>query len=187
MIEIRITPFHTVYTKNCNDFSVKRETETTTLIVKHEEIITDYENPLYEDFDLVGFSNCCVVEGKYQQEVFVNASCTFRFERKEGETHFIFGNSYVEPYVKPGKMSDDLCEFFGLPSGSTKDLVSITKSICDYIREHNLTNPERSKEFIPDAKLQKIFGNDPVEFVAVQSFLKNHYTQKKVGISTPRK
>ncbi len=94
MIEIRITPFHTVYMKNCNNFSVKRENKTTTLIVKHEEI--DYDSESYEDFDLVGLSNCYVIQDKCEQEVFVNDFCPFHFEQKEGETHFIFGNSYVE-------------------------------------------------------------------------------------------
>ncbi len=183
MIEIRITPFHTVYTKNCNNFSVKREIETTTLIVKHEEIITnDYQNPLYEEFDLVGFSTCSVVNGKCQQEVFVNAYCTFRFEEKEGETHFIFSNSYTEPkkvhsITEPVKMSDELCEFFKLPSGSTKSRIDIIQLMNGYIKEHKLKNHERAAEFIPNEKLQKFFGNESVKYMNMASFLKKHYSE----------
>ncbi len=183
MIEIRITPFHTVYTKNCNNFSVKREIETTTLIVKHEEIITnDYQNPLYEEFDLVGFSNCSV--GKSEQEIFVNSHCPFRFEEKEGETHFIFSNSYVEDnkqkkirsMTTPVKMSDELCEFFELPSGSTKSRIDIIQLMNGYINENKLKNPERGAEFIPNEKLQKFFGNESVKYMNMASFLKKHYS-----------
>ncbi len=189
MIEIYITPFNTVYTKNCKNFSVKRENETTTLIIKHEYINCDYKNPLYEDFDIVGFFKCSVKnenseDDNSQQEIFINGSFTFRFEEKEGETHFIFDNSYIEPKKTRSvreivNMSDDLCEFFELPSGSRMSMLKIIELIKDYIIKHKLKNPECGNEFIPDAKLQKIFKNKPVKFFNMQNFLNKHFFEIK--------
>ncbi len=74
-------------------------------------------------------------------------------------------------------MSDDLCELFGLPSGSSESMIGGIKFINEYIREHKLNNPECRNEFIPDEKLQKFFGNEPVKYFNMISFLKKHYSE----------
>jgi hypothetical protein len=45
-------------------------------------------------------------------------------------------------FAKPCKISDDLCDFIGVPNGSEQSRTDITRFINSYVKEHNLNNPQ---------------------------------------------
>jgi hypothetical protein len=65
---------------------------------------------------------------------------------------------YVVTRIKDAeqKMSTKLCDFFGLPHDSVLTKIEVTKNIFDYIKEHNLENPNQKNEIIPDEKLKEL-------------------------------
>lgn len=84
---------------------------------------------------------------------------------------------------KPVKISSSLAKFTGFDEDELHSRLDVTRYICEYIKEHNLQNPENRSHIIPDQKLQKLLGYNPKEsekpltYFGIQSCLKkqNHY------------
>jgi upstream activation factor subunit UAF30 len=72
---------------------------------------------------------------------------------------------------KPLQPSDELAEVVGsrpLPRGQ------VVSKVWDYIRSHNLQNPENRREILADDKLRKIFGKDKVTMFEMNKHLAQH-------------
>lgn len=82
-------------------------------------------------------------------------------------------------FLKPVPISSELASFVGVEKGSLCSRASVTKAICSYIKEHNLKNPERPKEIIPDKKLKSLLKYDetygPITYTNYHTLLKPHY------------
>ena len=61
-------------------------------------------------------------------------------------------------FAKPTPISNVLCEFYGVPSGSLVSRTDITKSITQHIKNQNLQVVDNRRRFIPDNKLQTILS-----------------------------
>ncbi len=55
---------------------------------------------------------------------------------------------------KPQNISDDLCKFMDVPSGTQKSHNEVSKYIHNYIEEKQLKNPDNKKQILPDDKLE---------------------------------
>lgn len=55
-------------------------------------------------------------------------------------------------------ISEKLANFLG--QGNEMARTEIVKALWDYIRKHNLQNPENKKEIILDSKMKQVFGCD---------------------------
>lgn len=52
---------------------------------------------------------------------------------------------------------------------------AITKKLWEYIKEHNLQDPNNKRKIVPDKKLAKLFGhNDPIDMMKLASVISNH-------------
>jgi len=72
---------------------------------------------------------------------------------------------------KPLSPSPELAEVVGsepLPRGQ------VVSKIWDYIRSHNLQNPENRREILADAKLRRVFGKDKVTMFEMNKHLARH-------------
>ena len=84
-------------------------------------------------------------------------------------------------FLKPVKISADMAKFTGWNAAELKSRVDVTKYLCNYIKEHNLQNPEDKRQIIPDAKLAKLIKydskkeNEPLRYYSLQRFLKPHF------------
>ena len=84
-------------------------------------------------------------------------------------------------FLKPVKISADMAKFTGWNATELKSRVDVTKYLCNYIKEHNLQNPEDKRQIIPDAKLAKLIKydskkeNEPLRYYSLQRFLKPHF------------
>ena len=80
--------------------------------------------------------------------------------------------------TKPTKVSDQMCEFLGLPKGSEVARTQVTKAITSYIKEHNLKDPNTARKILPDAKLTSLLGlkpGDELTFFNLQTKMTSHF------------
>ena len=81
-------------------------------------------------------------------------------------------------FAKPCKISDDLCDFIGVPKGSEQSRTDITRFINSYVKEHNLNNPQNRREFFPDKKLKAILNvkdGEKVTYFVLQRLIAHHF------------
>lgn len=81
-------------------------------------------------------------------------------------------------FAKPCKISDELCEFIGVPKGSEQSRTDITRFINSYVKEHNLNNPQNRREFFPDKKLKAILNvkdGEKVTYFVLQRLISHHF------------
>ena len=72
---------------------------------------------------------------------------------------------------KPLQPSEELAEVVGpspLPRGQA------VSKIWEYIRSHNLQNPENRREILADNKLRKVVGKDKVTMFEMNKHLTRH-------------
>lgn len=81
--------------------------------------------------------------------------------------------------TKPTKLSDDLCDFLGVPRGSSLARTEVTKIINTYIKTNKLQDETDKRTIHPDAKLKKILLPIPdgkkLSFFNMQSFIKHQF------------
>jgi hypothetical protein len=85
-------------------------------------------------------------------------------------------------FAKPNKISEELCDFIGVPHGTEKSRTDITRYINSYVKEHNLNKPDNKRIILPDEKLKKILNvkeTDVVTFFVLQRLISHHFPPKK--------
>jgi len=81
-------------------------------------------------------------------------------------------------FAKPNKISDELCDFVGVPYGTEKSRTDITRFINLYVKEHNLNKPENKRFILPDDKLKKILNvgdNEEINYFILQKLISHHF------------
>ncbi len=74
---------------------------------------------------------------------------------------------------RPLRPSEALAAVIGpgpLPRGE------VVSKVWDYIKSHNLQNPENRREILADDKLGKVFGKDKVTMFEMNKHLARHLT-----------
>lgn len=86
-------------------------------------------------------------------------------------------------FLKPVQISKDLAKFTGWDQSQLRSRVDVTKFICEYIKQHNLQDPEDKRKIRVDSdqnlkKLLKFDSKDgkPLTYYSLQTYLKNHFT-----------
>ncbi len=74
-------------------------------------------------------------------------------------------------FMKPLQPSEALAKVVGSTPLPRSEAVS---KMWDYIRKHNLQNPENKREIIADAALKPVFGKDKVTMFEMNKHLANH-------------
>ncbi len=73
--------------------------------------------------------------------------------------------------MKPMQPSKELAAVVGSKPLSRPDAVS---KVWDYIKKHNLQNPENKREIVADGKLKAVFGKDRVTMFEMNKHLFQH-------------
>jgi len=79
----------------------------------------------------------------------------------------------VNALQKPLQLSEELTAVIGsgtLPRGQ------VVSKIWEYIRSHNLQNPENRREIVADDQLRRVFGKDKVTMFEMNKHLTAHLT-----------
>jgi upstream activation factor subunit UAF30 len=83
------------------------------------------------------------------------------------------GEGTVNALQKPLQLSEELTAVIGsgpLPRGQ------VVSKIWEYIRSHNLQNPENRREILADDQLRRVFGKDKVTMFEMNKHLTAHLT-----------
>ena len=84
-------------------------------------------------------------------------------------------------FAKPNKISNELCDFIGVPHGTEKSRTDITRYINSYVKEHNLNKPSNRRVILPDDKLKAILNvkdGEEVTFFILQRLISHHFPPK---------
>ncbi len=82
-------------------------------------------------------------------------------------------------FAKPTKISDSLCSFLGVPSGTEMARTEVTKYLTKYIKEHQLQDQANKRIINCDSKLTSLLNvkptDDAVTYFNLQRFMKPHF------------
>ena len=81
----------------------------------------------------------------------------------------------------PTPLSNDLCAFLGVASGSKESRSNVTKAITTYVKLHELKDKHTIK---PDAKLRALLGvkeEEVLTYFNLQRYLNHHYLKAPVA------
>jgi chromatin remodeling complex protein RSC6 len=90
------------------------------------------------------------------------------------------GKKTPSGFAKPTKLSDELCEFLSVESGTELARTEVTRRINTYIKEQNLQFVGDKRKINPDEKLGKILSikeGDVLTFFNLQSYLKHNFVK----------
>ena len=91
-------------------------------------------------------------------------------------------------FAVPTKVSDLLCEFMKVPSGSLVARTAVTQRLTDYIKENQLQNKENQRQVLPDKTLIDLLGDNAKDqyltHFTIQKYI-NHHFFKTTPIPTP--
>ena len=84
-------------------------------------------------------------------------------------------------FVKPCLLSDEMCEFIGVPSGTKASRVVITRYISNYIADNNLKDESSGRRIIADDKLKNLLNYDEnkeiLSYFNLQRYLAVHFAK----------
>ena len=86
-------------------------------------------------------------------------------------------------FAKPGPISNELSHFLGMQNGDELARTEATTKVIEYVKKHDLQNPENKKEIIPDDALKNLLqtsDTDIITFFNLQTHLKKHFLQATV-------
>jgi len=84
----------------------------------------------------------------------------------------------------PTPLSNDLCSFLGVSSGSKESRSNVTKAITTYVKLHDLKNKHTIS---PDAKLKSLLGvkdGEVLTYFNLQRYLNPHYLKTVAPVAT---
>lgn len=88
-------------------------------------------------------------------------------------------------FMKPVKISKDMTKFTGWDASELKSRVDVTRYICNYVKEHDLQNPEDRRQIFPDKKLRSLLKLDkaslkaePLTYYSLQQKIQPHFLKE---------
>eukprot|EP00960_Hanusia_phi_P077181 768660-Hanusia_phi.AAC.2 len=85
-------------------------------------------------------------------------------------------------FTRPCKISDEMCDFVGIPHGTEMSRTDVTRHINKYVKDHELHNPVNRRVILPDEKLKKLLKvteKDDVTFFQLQRLISPHFPPPK--------
>jgi chromatin remodeling complex protein RSC6 len=82
-------------------------------------------------------------------------------------------------FAKPTKLSDTLCTFLGVPSGTEMSRTDVTRVLNQYIKTNSLQDTNDKRTIIPDAKLKSILDTTEgtLTYFTLQKHIKHHFVK----------
>lgn len=91
------------------------------------------------------------------------------------------GNRKPSGFAVPSKISNELCEFMGKPSGTKVARTEVTKYIIAYIDKNGLKKSDNRKCINPDDKLSTLLDvsdNDELTYFNIQKYMNKHFVKE---------
>jgi chromatin remodeling complex protein RSC6 len=106
--------------------------------------------------------------------------------------------SATSGFMKPVMISEEMARFTGLDKNGAYPRPTITKFVCDYVKTHNLQNPNDKREFRVDTPLQKLLQYNPANppkddqgkpipmtYFRLQKYMQHHFKQTSSETPAP--
>ena len=90
------------------------------------------------------------------------------------------GNRKPSGFAVPTKITDELCNFMGKPSGTKVARTEVTQYIIEYISKNQLQKVDNRKFISPDNKLSNLLGvkdDDEVTYFNIQRYMNRHFVK----------
>jgi chromatin remodeling complex protein RSC6 len=95
----------------------------------------------------------------------------------------------AEPAASPGGQKPNALQQPLQPSKELAAVVGtgplprgeVVSKVWDYIKKHDLQNPENRREILADAKLEAVFGKKKVTMFEMNKYLAQHLTPPEAG------
>lgn len=133
-----------------------------------------------------------VLEDKLSQMMvlFKEVTCQVRIVKKEidrlrriadrVEKKKASAKSSPNGFAKASKITEELCAFIGVPSGSERSRTDVTREIHKYVQANDLSDPKNKRIILAhkDAKLKALLGStdkDEISYFNLQKYLKHHF------------
>merc|ERR1712130_122105 len=78
--------------------------------------------------------------------------------------------------TKPLQLSTELADLVGAKKGEKLSRPEVVKRLWAHIKTNKLQDPENKQYFVPDTKMQPIFGKEKIGAFGMAKFLKTHLT-----------
>lgn len=81
-------------------------------------------------------------------------------------------------FAKPTLLTNELCEFLGVPNDSRLARTEVTRLITKYVKENKLHDDQDKRIIRPDGKLQQLLGlqdGQELTYFNLQAFIKKHF------------
>ena len=86
-------------------------------------------------------------------------------------------------FMKPVQISSEMAKFTGWEPDVPRSRVDVTKYLCQYIRDHDLQNPEDRRIIRPDNQLKTLLNlqnqdneKNPLTYYSLQKSIQHHFT-----------
>ena len=89
-------------------------------------------------------------------------------------------------FAKPALISDALCQFLGVTSGTEMARTEVTKHLTQYIKAHELQDASDKRSINCDAKLSGLLNvqpTDKVTYFNLQRYMKPHFPKSAAAIA----
>ena len=91
------------------------------------------------------------------------------------------GNRKPSGFAVPSKISNELCEFMGKPTGTKVARAEVTKYIIDYIDKNGIKKSDNRKFINPDDKLSSLLNvsdKDELTYFNIQRYMNKHFVKE---------
>ena len=88
-------------------------------------------------------------------------------------------------FAEPTKMSQELCKFLNKPEGTEMARTEVTKYITQYVKDHDLQNPQNRREIKCDKSLKALLNvedDTTVTYFNLQKYMKVHFMKAEVAV-----
>jgi chromatin remodeling complex protein RSC6 len=110
--------------------------------------------------------------------------------KKDNKTNKIKPKRAPSGFAKPTKVTKELCAFMNQPEGSEIARTEVTKSLVNYIKEHNLIElgEDCKNKIVPDKKLKDLLGfqDGPLpdlNYFNIQRYMNKHFYTKQESLN----
>lgn len=82
-------------------------------------------------------------------------------------------------FAKPTKLSDALCTFLGVPTGTEMSRTDVTRVLNQYIKTNSLQDTKDKRTIVPDEKLKSILDSTDgkLTYFTLQKHIKHHFVK----------
>ena len=117
-----------------------------------------------------------------------NVSRQVRESTKKNKKRKNTGDSKRPPsgFAKPTLISDSLCQFLGVESGTMMARTEVTKHLTKYIKAHELQNEANKRIINCDSALAGLLNvqpSDEVTYFNLQRYMKPHFPQSAANLA----